>query len=775
MREWFYSLLDLDVLRPGVEGVQLGFERPLPAWAWAGFAAASLLLASWSYSRLTGPLVMRGGLACVRAALLVVLLVLISGPQLVQRTETVERDWIIVLADRSASMTIADAPAGDSTHLRSREDQLRDVLARGAEMWSSLASDRVVLWLGFDGGAYDLAASDDPRLPADLGQPTGQRTSIGAALDQALARAAARPLAAVVVLSDGRSVSEPSRAAIRRLQSDRVPVHTIPLGSDAAISDLAVRRVEAPRQAFVHDAAPVRVELERLGDSAATASATVRLVDSVTGLVLAERHVRWTGPTHSLALATRPDEPGRRAWTVQLVPDGPDLVAANNSAAIAIELVDRPVRVLYIDGYPRWEQRYLRNLLIREQSITCSTLILAPERRYIQEGDVEIDSLPDSPERWAEYDAILIGDVSPDVFGDGHLTQLRDHVAHRGGGLLWIGGPSSTPVAWFDTPLGDLLPFTKDATDGKGLGEPVLLRPTPTAERLGILQLGESADEPWPGFLSDPTVGWSALQWVQRIRPDRLKPTAEVLASDASTAAPIVLSMRYGGGRSIYVATDEIWRWRYGRGEVLPERFWLQIIRLLAREGLARAGRPAVIDISPRRADVDQPVRLALELLDQALVEQRLPAIQVRLTRRAAPGDSEPPLTVELSLRPDPDNPRRYAAVWLPREPGIWDARPIDPALTDIALVADVQVSLPDDELRRPETDHALLRRLSDETGGTVIPVSDLSLLPERIPNRKIRLLNERTESLWDTPLALLVVLILATLEWVGRRVIRLI
>lgn len=779
MSELLARLLDLDTLQIGGEGVELGFQRPIPAWAWVGIVAVAITVALWSYSRLTGSVMVRTTLALLRAALLIVLVILLSGPQLVQRNESVERDWVLVLVDRSASMSIADAPAeGAGEQRRTRDAQIREAIESHWPMWSAMSRERVVQWLGFDGGAFDLKVADAGSAPlaaSAIGEPTGQRTSIAAALEQALGRAAARPLAGVVIMSDGRSTTEPGRAAIRRLQADRVPVHVIPLGSAEPVADLALRRSDAPRVSFVHDTTPVRVELERLGSTGSPAAALVRLIDRATGITLDERRVTVGDAIEPVILTAKPDDAGPRSWAVEIVPDGPDLVAGNNRAEFSIELVDRPMRVLFIDGYPRWEQRYLRNLLIREKSITCSTLILAPERRYMQEGDIEIDSLPDSPERWAEYDAVIIGDVSPDVFSDEQLLHLREHVANRGGGLLWIAGPSSTPVAWFDTALADLLPFAKDATDGHAIGEPVRLRPTPTAHRLGLLQLGESADEPWPRVLSDESAGWSALRWAQRIARDRLKPTAEVLAESDVNSDPLVLSMRYGSGRSLYVATDEIWRWRYARGETLPERFWLQMIRLLGRESLARAGRSAVIELTPRRTDVDQPVRVAVELLDQLLAEQRMPSIQVRLARRAAPGEAAAPTVAELTLKPERDDGRVFSAIWLPPEPGTWIAEPIDPSLSGLGLSAEAIVTLPDDELRSPETDHPLLQRLRAETGGTTMTIDELDTLPERIPNRKVRALNERTEPLWDTPFALIVVIFIATLEWVGRRVIRLI
>ncbi|MFU8829846.1 MAG: hypothetical protein ACNA8P_10500, partial [Phycisphaerales bacterium] len=115
-----------------------------------------------------------------------------------------------------------------------------------------------------------------------------------------------------------------------------------------------------------------------------------------------------------------------------------------------------------------------------------------------------------------------------------------------------------------------------------------------------------------------------------------------------------------------------------------------------------------------------------------------------------------------------------YSSLWLPSDPGVWTVIPLTSLLVPLNLEATVEVTLPDDELRRPETDHDSLRFLASETGGSMTLADDLETLPE-LPNRASRRLFERTESLWDTPLALILILSLLTLEWVGRRVIRLI
>src|SRR5262249_55026621 len=126
-----------------------------------------------------------------------------------------------------------------------------------------------------------------------------------------------------------------------------------------------------------------------------------------------------------------------------VVPDGHDLSEANNEVTLRLDLVDRPIRVGYFDGYPRWEYRYLKNLLVREGSIRSSIMLLAPDRRFLQEGTDPLLALPRNAQEWGQFDVIIMGDVRPELFSREQLDAMREVVAKRGGGLLWIGGPQS--------------------------------------------------------------------------------------------------------------------------------------------------------------------------------------------------------------------------------------------------------------------------------------------------------------------------------------------
>ncbi len=838
MTDFFNALLRLDSspIRPGGEGVQFAFAVPLAPWMWAAAALVTLLIAAAAYRRIEGSVVARAALAGCRAVLLLLLLVLACGPRLQKPNESVEKDWVIVLADRSASLAIADAPTGNSTTAtdpappsrQSRETQLRAALRDHRAIFDRLAADRVLLWQGFDAGMYDLkppiteAVSPGDGLPVTLADPTGVRTNLAGAIEQALQRAAARPLAGIVVLSDGRSNDQPSRELLRRLAAEKTPVIGVPLGSADPVGDAAVRSVTGPGVAFPGDVVPIEAVVEHVGGFSRTGTdrvARVQLVDAATGEVLDEKPIEWKpastpeiegssgatsapapapSPTHAaltqrITLTTTPTIPGRTQFTVRVLPGGgPDLVIDNNQAAVGVELVDRPLRVAYFDGYPRWEYRFLQAVLTREKSIASTAMLVAPGKRYIQEGNTPLDAVPASPGEWEPIDAIVIGDVQPDAFSSDQLRQIRQRVAAGGAGLLWIAGEGAVPTAWRGTPLADLLPINLESGETlRAWDRDVVLRPAPAADRLGVLRLlrlpqaeQTGASAWWPPDVGDPRAGWSRIRWAQRLEPANLKPAAEVLATAhaiiGDDAAPLVLSMRYGAGRILYVGTDEIWRWRFGRGEDLPERFWLQLIRLLGRDSVSRAGKPAILTATPSRAEVGQPVRLQAEIIDQSLAESVGSSLTLRVERLGGPGDSAPtpPHPTDIQLRTpgtrSAGDRAVFNATWVPAGPGRFRLSLVDGPLAAAGIFTDAEVWLADDELRRPETDHGLLSRLAKESGGTVIAPTELNRLPDLLPRREVRItLAPDEHELWDTPLALILILLLLTTEWIGRRVMR--
>ncbi len=807
-------------------GVVIGWRWEVAAWAWVLIAMAAVGLAVWCYRRLPGGRVARAGLGAFRWALVMFVAVLLVGPLLVLPRERVEPDWLLLLIDRSASMAIQDekpvaAEASDPTRV-SRDAALRQAITRDAHVFSPevIGHERRLLWLGFDADAYEIEA---PALnTAAWGQADGSSTALLTAIEQALQRARGKPISGLVLFSDGRTPQGTGADLIRRLQQLAVGVFSVPLGAANAPPDLSLARVDAPEKAFINDTVPVTVWVEHYPVDASVdpRRVRVRLIDTATGQTIDESRADPAGLHRPIRLMGRSGTVGPAGWAVELIYD-PDtggglldavtsveteLVTENNQRQLVVEMIDRPIRVLYIEGYPRWDYRYLKTILVREKSVDCSIMLTSADRGFAQEGDTPIARLPRDAQELRSYDVVIIGDVDADYFSPRQLQLLRGHVAGHGAGLMWIGGSDHTPVSYENTPLAELLPMrslsrVRRVDPGAGA---LTVVPTVLAEALNVMRLGSGEEDPSGGDSgrSSWPSGLAPLTWVQDV--GGLKPSAEVLAEatqgEQGPGMPVVLRMRYGAGQSLYVATDEIWRWRYGRGDLYLQRFWLQLIRMLGRHRIAQDTQSASLHVSNTRIELGQSVVVELQADEATLIDPDLPTVLVTVTK-ADDGSPDRSRTeafsrIELIRVPDrrqagspadqqidaaPSDPGAqdhvrtlYRAVWKPTAAGRLDLRVTEPSLDALDLTAGVDVIHPDDELRHPMPDHDRLRALSEQTSGRVVPLSRLHELPAMIPNRARRVPDDISEPLWNSPLALIVVVSLLTVEWVGRKVIRL-
>jgi len=757
-------IFGLDDIGFGSPDTAFTFLHAPGLWAWALALIAIGALSWWSYRGLSGGRLLRASLASVRTLLVLAVLLLAAGPMLERVTMHTERDTVLVLLDRSGSLETPDAGG------QSRDAQLRAMLETGAEPWNTLAATKRVSTYGFSDRATLLSTKDIPKDPGPLG---GRGSNIAGAIRAALDANTASPIAGIVLVSDGRSTDTIDPELLNQLASARIAVYPIALGSPDPVRDLSITRIQTPDLVFADDRVPVRVDLAWTGPGGVgDQPATLDLVDHTTGQTIRSIPIdpadfAQTGE-HQYTLLHELKAPGENTLDVVLRTAGAgDLNADNNAGSATVRVADRPLRVLYIDGYPRWEQRYLKNLLTREDSIAGTTMLLAPDRHYVQDGDVLISRVPTSASEWSPYDVVILGDVRAELFTPEQLDGLREHIATHGAGLLWIGGPSATPSSWFATSAAGLLPMTIGERGVDTWNQPVTMGSTPEADRLGILQLGENGRAE---RLSDPGTGWSQLRLVQRIEHADLKPAAAVLAESypidgsADTTAA-VLTMRYAAGRVGYVATDEIWRWRYGRGEALPERFWLPMIRMLARGSVARGSTPALLRVSPATPEPLAPVQITIELLDQSLIDTLPSSLEATITRT---GGEDAPTIVSLAG----DGPLRLGS-WIPSEPGHYRVALSDPALSSVVAQAVVLES--SDERRSLDTDFVLLDELASTTQGQSMQPKDFGAIPALLPNRaRITALPPNRVPLWNRPLVLVLLILLVTTEWIARKALRL-
>ena len=324
----------------------------------------------------------------------------------------------------------------------------------------------------------------------ELAAAQGSFTNIFRAVRNVDAELRAVPLAAMVLVTDGcRNSGGSTSDAARILQARGVPLYVLGVGDPRPPESLEVVEVAAPRQ--------VRRDTEVELDVTVKHSGIVKPLDVVLKRgdeVLLTR--RFTPNAESdvrsrVRLMFTPDFEGTSTYRVEIRAQGARSGSREQGAGSRERwpLLPAPCSLLPPTAISSWRSRTtgspcciskaargwstvsLRRALFRDKSFRLVGMLrLAPGRFYIQgandsEGYLK-EGFPDTAERLAAFQAIILGDIEAKMFTAKQMQLLEDFVKRRGGGLLMLGGVNSFGLGGYaKTPVGDMLPVTISPAD----------------------------------------------------------------------------------------------------------------------------------------------------------------------------------------------------------------------------------------------------------------------------------------------------------------------
>ena len=781
--DWLLGLNNSDVVWSD-PNTSLSFVHQLPGWVWFLIVLVSFGVSGWSYHRLLGNRKARIGLSVVRTLLILLAVALICTPTLQLLDQEEEKDVFIMLVDRSKSMDTPDAVAKtfNENKVISRNDVLKRYLTElnAGDTPLKLSDNREVVWLGFDSDVYKID-------PDNLNAPTGNNTLIKTALLKSVNKMAGKYIVGIGLLSDGQSPNEKIDHAV--FSKINTPIYTIPVGGDTTQSFLSIAEVDAPDKTYVSDIVPVSIKLDQYpkGAEIDLERVKIKIVNKETGQVIDEK-IGIDSIDKKVTLTAQGKDKGIENWKIELsyentaIEKGQALVTLkDNIEEHKIQYIDSPIRVLYVDGYPRWEYRYLKSVLVREESIDSSILLVSADREFAQEGNTPLQRLPQTADELKDFDVIVVGDIHENYWSEKQKQLLKEHVGKRGAGIIWIGGDSAMPYSYNQAPLNDLLPMLNPA-DVKRINfqEALRMKPTTLASDLNVLRLrkkdskNESVDDKfWPSNLPE-------FWWGQDL--GQLKPlaTKNILGNfhegNSSQKYPGVVMMPYGAGKSLYIATDEHWRWRYGLGEHYYQQYWVQLVRMLARYRLQKQNENMLLNV-PTRVLAGKASVIELTIDDQNIVSQNLEKIKIGIFLDG--GAEDPVAFIELLPKEKSENKEAIIAVshfqgkWTPDVAGKYTLRVIDDAIPVENLESTTNVINSNDETFAP-VDLASMNNIASNSGGKIYKVNELQQMFDALPSP--RLINlDKSEEIRQSPLLMFLLILLITVEWVGRKMIKLI
>jgi uncharacterized membrane protein len=703
----------------------------------------------------------RVGITALRAAALALGVVLLLQPTLRLLAMKPIPPRLAVLVDVSGSMKGGGA--------QSRLAEVRRLFDAAAPSLKRLAASDEIRWYAF---AEQLAPAADPR--SALLQDAGARaTDLSLALEKLAAQTRDEPLSGVLVISDGADTAARRTAAGGARDAGfakklGVPISTVAVTHAKRQRDLAVAEVKADPFAFARSDTPITVALTSSG----LAEKKVNVALSQGGSLVQQRTVELVGGAAETVFLVKPIHLGRNVLTVTTaIPPG-DEIPQNNAAHVTFEVLRDKVRVLHIAGRPSWDQRFLRDTLSAWPQIDLVSFYVL--RTPFQSTTLGSDGMTLIPFPTAElfenhleeFDLLIFQDLNPaDIGVDRYLEKIAGYVSN-GGGFALLGGENSfAPSAMARPPFSDILPIALPTTGGAALVDSSSVRAvlTDAGRRHPMMRLTD--DE------AQNVALWDSLERLDgMVRVPGAVEHGVVLAAPAGEQSdgaptPLVSVRESGEGRVIAIATDSLWRWRFG-GQMLGgsadayPAFWRRIIDWLTRD--PRLDRLRV-EVTPPTPRPDEPISLRVELVDESF----RPVPHAKLIAEVGWSDATG-VARSAQIPVNLDGEGRFRREWRPTDSGPYTVR-VSAAGVPTGE-AQFLVSSRDAELQHLEPDVGFLRAVSESTGGhySVDTIEFDRVARTDTPTREI--LARKDSPLWSHPLAFLLLFGALLGEWLLRR-----
>lgn len=840
MPTWLEWLLGIQSSPDWVRGADSRWHlefRSLPQGGAAALAIGAAVIAvagiGWLYRRegRSLRLVQRLLLSLLRlAVLLAVIFMLLEMVVVISKHEFLP-SRLLVLMDTSQSMALAD-PYPDDSVARGAAERLGLKTATGeadiaalrklsrfelaqrvlGDAWSELREGREVSVYGFAGklelapeevvqdfqpdgdSAHDKRQARKPDLlPTNALTPTGQNTSVGDAINDALALHRGQTLAGILLVSDGQSNSGlDARAAAAAAGKSGVPIVSLAAGTAEGPRNVRLAGIEASPVVFLRDPADLSVLVESRGLKDAPASVVLEQRQDDGSWKEVGREPVILGEDAALKRVNfriTPEVLGQLDFRARVTDAGPELTEDDNIDTASIKVVRQTIRVLLIAGYPAAEVQFLRNALLRDAGMEFASWLQSAGQGYDQIGGRPIRRLPANQKELDHFDTIILFDPDMRNLGPAWPEMLTKFVGDAGGGLIYIAGELNSQK-WFNPESGD------GTSLGMGDAATSWLRILPVVRDAGLYQSAAdvrlSSRETWTLELTNEGNADRIFQFAPESSRNRevlaslpgmfwhfpvtrAKPGATVLARHGDPRMRnqfgrhvLMATQLYGPGRTVFIGFDSTYRWRYLHEEYF-DGFWARLIDRVGRSKVLGGRYPFTLATDKATYRAGDRVTVRAEIVQTADDVASISALR---------GDVDwgRESSMPLEFEPLADDPSVFEASFVASEPGAYTAR-----VTPSSMAGDLESGLrpatlafrvepPQAERDNPTLDRPLLEELARLSGGSVLSLVEKDKLPAAFKVKEVDRPLTHTFEIWNAPILFGSVVVLLTIEWLLRK-----
>ena len=727
--------------------------------SWFGFlaiavAGAAAFVALRTYAQVRGnsqPLD-RTILTSVRIAALAVLVFCLLRPVLVLSSVVPQENFLGVLVDDSRSMQIADT---DETPRQAFvESRFGDP---ESELLTALADRFALRFFSF---------SSETNRVGDVGELTysGTRTHLGQALERAHEELSGVPLSGLVVVTDGADNAEGGLGeALLPLQASAVPVFTVGVGREEYERDIQMSRVETPRRVLKGASLGVELVVTHRGYQGETV--TVQVEDE--GRIVGTEDIQLgpSGDPQTVRIRFTANEEGPRLFSFRVSPRPGEMVTQNNLRHTLIVVEDRNEKLLYFEGEPRWEVKYLLRGVAEDENLQVALLQRTAENKFLRRNidgpDELVGGFPRTRSELFKYRGLILGSIEAGHFTPDQLRMIADFVNHRGGGLLMLGSHRSFAEGGYaGTPVADVLPVVLDPARSDA-EESFFQEVSVETTRAG-------ATHPATLIAEDETASverWGTLPPVTIVNPiTEVKPGATTLLTTPENLV-VLAFQRYGAGKSMAFPVQDSWMWQMHADvpveDMTHETFWRRLIRWLV-DGVPDQ---VVASVPQDRIEPEELVTVLAEVGDANYEELNNSSVTAVVTDPSGG-------LIELPMEWTAEKDGEYRTTFTASDEGFYEVR-VEAAVDNDLIGEDtvfLQVAPSDNEFYDSTMGASLLERVAEETGGRFYTPETVGSLPDDIQyvGGGVTVVEER--DLWDMPALLLLLVTLVLCEWGYRR-----
>lgn len=725
---------------------ELVFASGWPIWLLAGLVVAGAIALGYSLYRYRqdlglGKSIAVGGLQTLMWACL---LVMIWRPALLSQTLRPQENSVAVLVDTSASMAYGDGET-------SRLDQA--VAALDRDLLPALGDEVEVNKFAFGDDVQTVSSLDGLSASAAT-------TRIGDGLLNVLRSSNAGGLAAVILVSDGEDNSDALDAAqIAEIASFGVPIHTVGVGREVLDDDLELEDVVIAPQGPAGSTVSAQVSIRHASD----ALAQLKIYDGDAILASEPIQLPSTAGVTTRWIDIDVGEAGVRdlRFTLDALPGEQNLI--NNTQLRPMEVPEQRRSILYIEGEPRWEYKFMRRAIDENGPLRLASLLRTTPNKFYRQGLNTPDELengfPEDEETLFEYDALIIGSYDAAALTEAQHEMIKEFVSRRGGSLLMLGARRGlADGGWGLTPVAEVLPAElPDVSEPSFVRAPAKAILTPDGARSPLTRF--DADDAANAALWDELPELADFQHL-----GNLKPGAVTLleAEFQGSREPLLIEQRYGLGNAYILATGGTWRWQMqlDHEDMRHETFWRQLLQALATSAIQRVTLSTDRAFYTDRSDIT----LRAEVKDKAFKPTSDANVVVQVTHGSGISDS-------VVLSPVAGRPGAYEAVYNAPLAGVYrfeaDATQGEDELgsSRIAVRREDGVA----EHFKVQQNRALLERLAAQTGGRYFTLGQIGDIPEAVRFSDAGIVERQLLDLWNMPIFFVLLLLLKAAEWLVR------